>query len=153
MELLDCGSITAAAGLEGDYRGAKYPRRQITVLAVEDWSAALAVLAQRTLAVDTQPVPTDLDWTERRANLLVKGLSLPGGRGSLLQIGAVLLEVTGETTPCARMDEVVSGLRRALASGRYGGVTCRVVTGGEVALGDRAFVVLGLKNRVPRLPG
>ncbi len=153
MELLERGSITQAAGLVGDYRGAKYPRRQITVLAVEDWSAALAVLAQRTLATDTQPAPFDLDWTERRANLLVKDLSLPAGRGSLLQIGAVLLEVTGETTPCARMDEVVLGLRRALASARYGGVTCRVVTGGDVALGDRAFVVLGLKNRAPRLPG
>lgn len=155
MERLDRGTITEVAGLEGDFRGRKYPRRQITVLAIEDWTAALAVLADRARAssADAEPERSDLEWTERRANLLVMGLPLPAGRGSLLQMGTVLLEVTGETTPCARMDEVSPGLRRALAFGRYGGVTCRVVTGGGIALGDRACVVLGLKEPVRRLPG
>lgn len=155
MERLESGTISEAAGLEGDSRGRKYPQRQITVLAIEDWTAALAVLSERARTPDAEVASEriELEWTERRANLLVKGLQLPRGRGSLLQIHAVLLEVTGETTPCARMDEVSPGLRRALASGRYGGVTCRVVTGGEIVLGDRAFVALGLPEPVRRLPG
>ncbi|HRD78269.1 MAG TPA: hypothetical protein PK264_20425, partial [Hyphomicrobiaceae bacterium] len=37
--------VTRERGLEGDFRGAKYPRRQVTVLAREDWEAALAELA------------------------------------------------------------------------------------------------------------
>ena len=155
MERLESGTISEAAGLEGDYRGRKYSRRQITVLAIEDWTAAIAALVDQAggSIEDSGPNLRDFDWTERRANLLVMGLLLPGGRGSLLQIGEVLLEVTGETTPCARMDEVSPGLRRALASGRRGGVTCRVITGGGVALGDPADVALSLQDPVRRLPG
>lgn len=153
MELLERGTITEAAGLQGDYRGAKYPRRQVTVLAIEDWQAALVVLTERFAAAGAGPKPFDLDWTERRANLLVQGLLLPAGRGSLLRIADVRLEVTGETTPCARMDEVALGLRRALASGRFGGVTCRVLTGGDIALGDPVVVERALQNRLPLLPG
>ncbi len=38
MEECAEGLITLAAGLEGDFKGSKYPRRQITVLARETWS-------------------------------------------------------------------------------------------------------------------
>src|ERR1700741_3096149 len=38
------GVVPASAGLEGDFKGAKYPRRQITVLSCEAWEAALADL-------------------------------------------------------------------------------------------------------------
>ena len=57
--------MTAGAGLEGDHKGAKFPKRGISILAREDWEAAIAMLADL-----AGPVP--LPWTTRRANLLVK---------------------------------------------------------------------------------
>ena len=86
METLTDGLVTTAAGLDGDHKGAKFPRRQITVLAIEDWRAALEDLTD--LAG-----PVALPWTARRANLLVEGIELPKARGGVLAIGEIELEV------------------------------------------------------------
>ena len=51
----------------------------------------------------------------------------------------MLLEVTYPTTPCARMDEARAGLR-ALHPEWRGGVTCKVLEGGRVAIGDNVTV-------------
>ena len=136
------GRITIAAGLEGDFKGAKYPRRQITVLAREAWEAALEDLGHATLP-----------WTARRANLLVAGVRLPRAAGGILKIGQVCLEVTGQTYPCLRMDEAHAGLLSALAKDWRGGVTARVLEGGVVALGDVVEVLVDPPEIRPRLPG
>ena len=70
------GRISTEAGLEGDFKGRKYPFRQITVLAREDWEEALAELGA-----------ADLPWTARRANLLVTGVALPRAKGGLIRVG------------------------------------------------------------------
>jgi MOSC domain-containing protein YiiM len=81
-------------------------------------------------------VVSDLPWTDRRANLLIEGLQLEETTGRLLRVGDLLLEVTGETKPCDRMEEAAPGLRGALSSDWRGGVTCRVVEGGSISVGD-----------------
>ena len=114
MEVVAEGLVSAGAGLAGDHKGDKFPNRGISVLAVEDWLAAIAVLTDL-----AGPVP--LPWTTRRANFLTAGIALPRGRGSLIRIGAVLLEVTAQTFPCRRMDEAHPGLMKALAPDWRGG--------------------------------
>ena len=146
MEELTAGIISPLTGLEGDARGAKYPRRQITVLARGDWQAAIASLAD--LAG-----PGPLPWTTRRANLLIEGLRLPRAKGALIAIGPVILEVTGQTYPCQRMEAAHRGLLSALAPDWRGGVTCRVIAGGPIAIGDAAHVVCSPPERSIRLPG
>lgn len=146
MEEIARGHISVEGGLEGDHKGPRFPLRRITVLAVEDWEAALAELA----GVAGPPL---LSWTARRANLLVQGLRLPRARGAQLRIGPVLLEVTYPTQPCVRMDEAHPGLLKALHPDWRGGVTCRVLEGGEVAAGDRAEVIFSPPEKVARLPG
>lgn len=136
------GRITIAAGLEGDFKGAKYPRRQITVLAREAWEAALAEIGHPTL-----------DWTVRRANILVAGVRLPRAAGGVLRIGRVRLEVTGQTYPCQRMDEARAGLLSALGKDWRGGVTARVLDDGVVALGDVVEVLVDPPEIRLRLPG
>jgi MOSC domain-containing protein YiiM len=135
------GRISVEAGLEGDFKGAKYPRRQITVLAREAWSAAVAEIGAG-----------DLPWTARRANLLVADVALPRAAGGILRIGPVVIEVTGQTYPCGRMEEVHAGLLKALARGWRGGVTARVLEGGRIALGDRVEVLASPREVKPRLP-
>jgi MOSC domain-containing protein YiiM len=142
MQETDEGLITSAAGLAGDFKGAKYRRRQITVLAMEAWQAALAEIAQ-----------SGLPWTARRANLLVEGVELPRAAGGVLRIGAVQLEVTGQTYPCSRMEEAQAGLLSALAKDWRGGVTCRVLEGGPVALGDAVEVLVRPAPTLRHLPG
>jgi MOSC domain-containing protein YiiM len=144
------GTITQQAGLAGDYKGARHPRRQITVLAREAWEMALAELVPADLFPESTP---DLPWTARRANLLVEGTELPRASGGILRIGPVRLEITGQTYPCSRMEEAHTGLLSALAKDWRGGVTCRVLEGGRVALGDAVEVLLRPPEVVRRLPG
>ena len=148
MEELAEADVTTVAGICGDSRGAKYKTRQVTVLAMEDWQAALAALGQRRGG----PAP-DLSWTTRRANLLVEGVRLPEAKGAILAVGPVVLEVTGVTWPCARMDEVCPGLLKALAADSRGGVTARVLEGGHVRAGAPVEVRLRPPVHRVRLPG
>lgn len=142
MQEVSKRAITMEAGLAGDFKGAKYPRRQITVLAREAWDAALAELGR-----------TNLPWTVRRANLLVEGVELPR-TGGILRIGTVRLEITAQTYPCARMEEACKDLLSALAQDWRGGVTCCVLEGGDIALGDSVEVCLRPPVRAKaRLPG
>ena len=146
MQTIDEVAITLERGVEGDHKGAKFKRRAVTILAREDWDAALAALA----AAGGSAEP--LDWTARRANLLVEGVRLPRALGATLRVGPVLLEVTYPTVPCARMDEARPGLLKALYPEWRGGVTCRVVEGGHLKIGDGVEIVQSPPERTRRLP-
>jgi MOSC domain-containing protein YiiM len=146
MEVVECGLITVALGLEGDHKGEKFPRRQITILSREAWDEACAELTDL-----AGPVP--LPWTARRANLLVEGVVLPRGLGSLVRVGPVLLEITAQTYPCRRMEQAHPGLLKALAPDWRGGVTARVIEGGLVRAGDGVAVERLIAERRVRLPG
>ena len=145
MEELTEGRVTVEAGLTGDFRGAKFRTRQITVLAREDWEAALLDLAGLT-------GPPDLPWTVRRANLFVEGVRLPRAKGGVLRIGPVVLEITGQTNPCHRMEAAHAGLLSALHPNWRGGVTCRVREGGSIRLGDAVEILVAPPEHVIRLP-
>lgn len=125
MQEIERSRITTGEGVVGDWRG-KPGSRQVTVLALEDWKSACQELGQ------------ELPWTVRRANLLVEGISLAGATGSVIRIGDVALEITGETDPCARMDETAPGLMAALTAHWRGGVCCRVTQEGDVTVGTQA---------------
>ena len=136
------GIISPAEGVAGDCKGAKFVRRQVTVLERESWDAALAELG------------TQLPWTTRRANLLVESIRLPRGAGSILRLGPVELEVTGQTYPCHRMEEACPGLLSALAKDWRGGITARVLKGGPISVGDPVEILLSCPEPRPsRLPG
>jgi len=122
--------IDAGAGLVGDF-ARKPGNRQVTVLAWEKWLAACAALG-----VSPERVPDVVPWTFRRANLLLAGIDLPVVLGGRIAIGPVVLEITGETDPCKRMEEQYTGLQAALMPEARGGVTTTIITGGAVALGD-----------------
>ena len=146
MQTVEAALIEANGGVEGDHKGKKFPRRGVTLLAREAWEAALADLAKAGNA-------DDLPWTARRANLLIEGVELPPALGGVVRIGPVVLEITYPTTPCKRMDEARDGLMRALYPDWRGGVTCRVLEGGRVAIGDPVEVLLSPPERTIRLPG
>ena len=141
MQEMQSGMVSVASGLEGDHKGAKFPNRQITVLAIEAWRMAARDAGEPELA-----------WTARRANFLVEDVHLPRAAGGVLRIGDALLEVTSQTVPCKRMDDALTGLRKALHPDWRGGITCKVLEGGQVTLGDRVEVLVSPPQRVIRLP-
>lgn len=114
--------ISLQHGVVGDWRG-KPGRRQVTLMSLADWQAACNELG------------VDLPWQTRRANLLVDEMPLFQATGSRIKLGEVVLEVTGETDPCERMEAAQPGLFDTLAKHWRGGVTCRVLAGGVVRLG------------------
>lgn len=123
MQTLEQAEISTASGVADDFRGKPGPR-QVTVISGAAWRAACAELEE------------DLPWTTRRANLLVEDIELPRTIGAVLRVGPVRLRITGEVDPCSRMEEQRQGLKAALQPNWRGGVSCTVIAGGPVSLGD-----------------
>ncbi|MCW1383366.1 MOSC domain-containing protein [Novosphingobium sp. KCTC 2891] len=125
--------VTEGEGVHGDLRGALRPgktgKRQITLMEAESWTAAMAELG------------LDLPWRVRRANLLVEGLRLPREPGAIIRIGDTLrIRVTCECDPCNRMDEIAPGLKVALLPDWRGGVCGKVISDGDIAIGDEVRI-------------
>lgn len=136
IETVDHVAVNTSEGLHGDFRGAVRPgksnRRQVSLIEAAGWSAAMA-----DLGLADNPLP----WHVRRANLLVEGLRLPREAGAVIAIGASLrIEVTCECDPCSRMEEIAAGLKAALTPDWRGGVLGRVLSDGEIAVGDEVRI-------------
>jgi MOSC domain-containing protein YiiM len=118
-------TLIAGHGMEGDhYDTQRNGPRQLTLVAAEDLAAVAAFLGLREIA------PEFL-----RRNLVIRGINLLALKDRQFRVGAALLEGSGECAPCSRMEE-------ALGPGGYnavrghGGITARVIEGGDIAIGD-----------------
>ena len=112
----------AGRGLVGDrYHGAKH--RHVTVQTTGELEEAAVKagvdidpgLTRRNITIDADYVPRDPDhrWT----------------------IGGVELEVIRDAAPCRLMEEIFGPTVRA-ALRRRAGVVCRVLSDGEISIGD-----------------
>jgi MOSC domain-containing protein YiiM len=127
MKVLKEVTVSLASGIENDFRG-RPGDRQVTVLSRESWDEACEELSAQ------------LDWTTRRVNLLIEGVSLVNTTGHYLQIGDVILEISGEAKPCARMDDAMKGLKDALVPFWRAGATCRVIKEGKICIGKEVII-------------
>ena len=145
MQEISSAAITVERGLEGDHKGAKFAKRQITIMSIEAWQTAIAELGGEAL---------NLPWTTRRANLLVEGVRLPRARGGVVRIGGAEFEVWYPTQPCQRMEKAYPGLLKALHPDWRGGIACSVQRGAMVHVGDDVEVLVSPPERPRRrLPG
>lgn len=134
IETLGRVLVTVGEGVHGCIRGAlastkKTRKRQVSLIEAESWALALD-----DLGLDPEDRPP---WHARRANLLVEGIRLPRQPGSVIAIGDSLrIEVTCECEPCERMEAVAPGLKATLRPDWRGGVLGRVISDGEIAVGD-----------------
>jgi MOSC domain-containing protein YiiM len=71
-----------------------------------------------------------------RRNVVVSGLNLLALKDRSFRLGTALLEMTGDCHPCSRMEEAFGPGGYNAVRG-HGGITARVLEGGEVRVGDR----------------
>jgi MOSC domain-containing protein YiiM len=127
MDRVNEAELVAGRGVSGSAdQGGK---RQITMIAEESWDDALEVLG------------IGVDPSERRANVLLRGVDLRDSRGKLLRVGSAVVRVYGETRPCHLMDEARQGLRDALRPNWRGGVFGEIIEGGTVRVRDAASLL------------
>ncbi len=109
-------------GLEGDR--SKGGNRQVTFIQKEHIAAVASFLSK-----------TDLDFTLMRRNILVEGINLLSLKGKQFQVGDAVFEYSGECHPCSRMEEAL-GMGGYNAMRGHGGITARVIKGGEIKVGS-----------------
>ena len=118
----------AGIGLADDRLGkrgeAELSTRQVTLVQSEH----LPVIARLARVDKVDPV-------ELRRNLVVSGINLLALKNLRLNVGDALLEIVGPCQPCSRMEEAIGPGGYAAMRG-HGGMTARVLVGGQIREGD-----------------
>ncbi len=128
-------ALTPGQGVVGDhYSSVTQGARQATVIAEEHLAAIGSYLGWGSRGQDSAP-PELL-----RRNVVVRGINLGALKSRRFRLGAALLECSGECHPCSKMERLL-GVGGYNAVRGHGGITARVLEGGEVRLGD-AIVAL-----------
>ena len=76
-----------------------------------------------------------IDPTLLRRNIVVSGINLLALNELEFSIGDVILKMTGYCHPCSRMEQNL-GKGGYNAMRGHGGITCMVIKGGKIKIGD-----------------
>ena len=121
--------VIAGIGLAGDHYASKDGKRQVTLIQAEHLDVVARILGK------SEVLPATV-----RRNLVVSGINLHALRNAQFRIGNVLLEGSGSCEPCSRMEEVLGpGGYNAMRG--HGGITARIIEGGELRISDRVEAV------------
>ena len=119
--------IREHTGLDGDHHAAKSTtgrnKRQVTLISAEHLPAIASMAGLDAVRPE-----------QLRRNLVVRGINLLALKGRRFTVGEAVLEYTGTCDPCSRM-EATLGPGGWNAMRRQGGITARVLSSAEVALG------------------
>lgn len=126
--------VEIGSGLLGDrYRGRAESKRQVTLIQQEHLDVIGALMSQ-----------PSIDPSLLRRNLVVSGINLLALQRAQFRIGAVVLEGTGQCHPCSRM-EAALGPGGYNAMRGHGGITAKVITPGEIRVGDAVAFVQSMR--------
>ena len=124
IEPVESATVQAGTGLDGDHHARSgRSKRQVTIIQSEHLTV-VGQLLQKTVE------PGDV-----RRNLAVSGINVLALKNERFRIGEVVLEGTGACNPCSRMEQNL-GTGGYNAMRGHGGITARVISGGEIRLGD-----------------
>lgn len=133
--MLEISAVEAVAGvgLIGDHfaaratvdrPGAASAARQVTLVQAEHLPVVAALAGW-----------DDLDAAVLRRNLVVSGVNVLALKDRRFRVGEVLLEGSGPCHPCSRMEEELGEGGYNAVRG-HGGITARVIEGGQIRVGD-----------------
>ncbi|BDX04610.1 hypothetical protein MACH26_01310 [Planctobacterium marinum] len=125
MVALDHDYLEPGKGLCRDrFKGSEKSRRQVSIIQAEHISAVAQMLGKSRLAPELF-----------RRNIVVSGINLLALKNARFYLGTALLEMSGLCHPCSRMEEALGQGGYNLMRG-HGGILARVISPGEVHLGD-----------------
>jgi MOSC domain-containing protein YiiM len=111
--------------LSGDhFSGSATSKRQVTLIQQEHLDLIASVMQLPNLTPGTL-----------RRNIVVKGINLHAFKDRRFWVGDVLLEYTGECHPCSRMEETLGPGGYNAVRG-HGGITARIINGGNLKVND-----------------
>ncbi|SPJ24497.1 MOSC domain-containing protein [Palleronia abyssalis] len=116
-------------GLEGDH--GRPGKRAVTLIQAEHLPVIAALLGR-----DVVP-PEDL-----RRNVAVAGINLAALKREDVRLGDAVLRIEGPCPPCSRMEETFGAGGYSAVRG-HGGWYASVISGGDVAVGDRVALADG----------
>jgi len=120
-------------GLVGDrYHGSRH--RHVTVQSLDE----LAEAERR------HGAPIDPGRTRR--NITLSAGAIPRKPGHRWRVGSVELEVVRDAAPCKLLEDAL-GRDARLALSRRAGVVCRILSGGEIRVGDSVTFGLSADQR------
>ena len=112
-------------GLEGDhFKKSSTGKRQVTLIQQEHLEVVARILGK-------SEIPPEL----LRRNIVVSGINLLALKHQQFQVGEVLLETTGICAPCSRMEENL-GVGGYNSMRGHGGITAKIIQGGQIKIGD-----------------
>ncbi len=124
IQVVESVCLDPTSGVVGDRYSGRSGSRHVTLIQRENLAAIAAHLGL------DKVVPEQL-----RRNIVVSGINLLALKDRPFRLGGALLEMTGDCHPCSRMEEIFGPGGYNAVRG-HGGITARVLQGGEVRLGD-----------------
>ena len=130
MQIVESAKVEVAKGLIGDRFQSKHSsKREVTLIQSEHIDTLKSILSD-----------ADISPELLRRNIVIKGINLLSLKDKRFKIGTAILETTGLCHPCSRM-EVNLGKGGYNAMRGHGGITAKVITNGEIRLGDSVYFV------------
>ena len=129
VQVVETITLSEKKGILGDHYSGQSGNRHVTLIQAEHLPVVAALTGRDTL-----------DPALLRRNIVVSGLNLLALKDQKIQIGEVVLEITGQCHPCSKM-ETALGAGGYNAMRGHGGMTAKVVEGGEIKVGDAVGVV------------
>ncbi len=125
IQIVETAQLQIGGGLVGDrYKGNAESKRQVTLIQAEHLEVIGALMGIERV-----------DPAMLRRNLLISGINLLALQRAQFRIGSTVLEGTGQCHPCSRMESSLGpGGYNAMRG--HGGITAKVIEGGEITVGD-----------------
>ncbi len=130
LQTVEKVNAVAGKGLESDHYHADNGNRQVTLIQKEHLEAVGSFLGR-----------TEIDPSLVRRNIVVSGINLNVLKDRDFRLGEAVLKYTGECHPCSRMEENL-GVGGYNAMRGHGGITARVIEGGEIRINDVLVPIL-----------
>lgn len=141
VQVVDSITVSEKKGIIGDHYSGQSGNRHVTLMQAEHLPVVAAFTGRN-----------ELDPSLLRRNIVVSGLNLLALKDHEIQVGEVVLKITGQCHPCSKM-ETALGPGGYNAMRGHGGLTAKVVKGGVIRKGDSATVLRAISAWGPTEPG
>ncbi len=125
-----CVTAVTDHGLCGDKAGLRAGgKRQVTLIQAEYIQVIQSMLPHLTISL-----------ADLRRNIAISGINLNALKDCTIQLGQAHLQITGYCHPCSKLEaQLGQGVYNALRG--HGGLTAKVIQGGDIKLGDELRVL------------